>query len=385
MKVAFYAPMKSPEHSTPSGDRTIARLLRRSLEDQGFDTILLSDYRSRHWLQSPLMILQAIWNLAKAFLIVIRTKPDAFFTYHVYRKVPDLIGCTLSWLFSKPYFIYEAMYSEKNTDTLSGKINFHLTKWAITRAQAVFSYKSVDTENLLRVVPHQRLVLLPPAVDTNLFKPDSEQRLLFRQKYKIPQHHLVIACTAMLRADRKSEGVLFLIKTLAQIRHEYPIHFILCGGGDREKDVQRRLVELLPNQHTFLGAVSREQVAEALQASDLFTFPGIDEGFGMVYLEAQSCALPVLAFDNGGLRDAVGPGAGILSPLDDYEAWMFSLHKLCADTKLRQEMGEMAREYILRHHDQTAMAQRLANEIKIRTKNQVSNPGQLVTTTVESQ
>ena len=46
MKVAFYAPLKPPDHANPSGDRLIARLLLEALRRSGNQPLLLSLFRS---------------------------------------------------------------------------------------------------------------------------------------------------------------------------------------------------------------------------------------------------------------------------------------------------------------------------------------------------
>ena len=46
MKIAFYAPLKSPDHPVPSGDRQLARSLLRALNHAGHDTLIASHLRS---------------------------------------------------------------------------------------------------------------------------------------------------------------------------------------------------------------------------------------------------------------------------------------------------------------------------------------------------
>ncbi|MEO1733391.1 MAG: glycosyltransferase family 1 protein, partial [Pseudomonadota bacterium] len=43
--IAFYAPLKSPDHPTPSGDREMARNLRSMMTDDGMKARLVSDIR----------------------------------------------------------------------------------------------------------------------------------------------------------------------------------------------------------------------------------------------------------------------------------------------------------------------------------------------------
>ena len=96
MRVAFYAPMKSPTHRVPSGDRAVARLLIRALKQKGHDVFLASTLRAydgtgdhRHQLKL------AKRGAARAQSLIAEWRddpPDLWFTYHLYHKAPDWIG-----------------------------------------------------------------------------------------------------------------------------------------------------------------------------------------------------------------------------------------------------------------------------------------------------
>ena len=87
-------------------------------------------------------------------------------------------------------------------------------------------------------------------------------------------------------------------------------------------------------------------------ACDLFVFPGIRESLGLVFLEAQSCGLPVVAFNNAGVPDAVKDGVtGLLVPMDAVEPFADAIERLLSDSKLRRTMGEAAQSYVRRNYD----------------------------------
>ena len=46
MRIAYYAPLKSPDHPVPSGDRQMARMLKAALELAGYTVELASEFRS---------------------------------------------------------------------------------------------------------------------------------------------------------------------------------------------------------------------------------------------------------------------------------------------------------------------------------------------------
>ncbi len=72
----------------------------------------------------------------------------------------------------------------------------------------------------------------------------------------------------------------------------------------------------------------------------------------MVFLEAQSCGLPVVAFSNAGVPDAVQDGkTGILVPMYARERFVDAVKCLMVDKNLRQQMGLAAKSYVRQFHD----------------------------------
>ncbi len=87
-------------------------------------------------------------------------------------------------------------------------------------------------------------------------------------------------------------------------------------------------------------------------AGDIFAFPGIRETLGMVYLEAQACGLPVVAFDNGGIAEVVRSGiTGFLTPLFDQQAFTDAMARILDNAALRRQMGDAAVRHVRTSHD----------------------------------
>ena len=72
----------------------------------------------------------------------------------------------------------------------------------------------------------------------------------------------------------------------------------------------------------------------------------------MVFLEAQSCGLPVVAFDNAGVPEAVQDGiTGFLVPMYATKPFADAIERLLKDSELRRRMGRAARSYVRQKHD----------------------------------
>lgn len=98
-------------------------------------------------------------------------------------------------------------------------------------------------------------------------------------------------------------------------------------------------------QVRFTGQLSPEHVADEMTRARLFIWPGVNEAFGMVYLEAQAHGLPVVAQNRPGVRDVIGPTGALPEP-DDLAAFAQAI-----DTKLCAALAsDETRHYISQNH-----------------------------------
>ena len=113
MRIAFYAPLKSPAHATPSGDRRVAGLLMQALEHAGHRVELVSSHRTYDGdgdaRRQALLRGQGI-AIARRLVAQWRegphdARPDLWFTYHVYYKAPDWLGPVATAALGIPYVI----------------------------------------------------------------------------------------------------------------------------------------------------------------------------------------------------------------------------------------------------------------------------------------
>ncbi len=113
MQVAFYAPMKPPDHPVPSGDRRMARLLMRALAHAGHRVVLASRFRSWEGQGNPerqARLARLGASLADRQQRRYRAapadaRPGAWLTYHLYYKAPDWIGPRVAQALGIPYLV----------------------------------------------------------------------------------------------------------------------------------------------------------------------------------------------------------------------------------------------------------------------------------------
>jgi glycosyltransferase involved in cell wall biosynthesis len=93
-----------------------------------------------------------------------------------------------------------------------------------------------------------------------------------------------------------------------------------------------------------MGPVRGQLKRDMLAATDLFALPSRVDSFGIVYLEAWSCGLPVIGCHAGGVPDVIDDGQdGLLVDYGDVPALASAIGTLLADPERRRAMGQQGR------------------------------------------
>jgi phosphatidylinositol alpha 1,6-mannosyltransferase len=133
------------------------------------------------------------------------------------------------------------------------------------------------------------------------------------------------------------------LATLREIAHEPGVALTLIGGGNYQASVQHSLREAGGDPH-FIGHLLGDDLANAFAAADVFVFPGPEETFGQVVLEAMASGLPVIVTARGGPTTLVKDGEnGFICPVDDAAAFNDRVRCLRDDPARRLRMGQAAR------------------------------------------
>jgi glycosyltransferase involved in cell wall biosynthesis len=248
--------------------------------------------------------------------------------------------------------IFQGIYSTKRRKKWLTWPGFVLNRRALLAADHVFTNRKADLINLTRLLSEKKLTYVAPGILPEQFPFSAEARKQLRHEWDV-DGKIVVLTAAMFRPGVKSEGLSWVIRSCGELlRQNYPIQLVIAGEG-REGDRLRRLArDWLPGRARFLGQVPREEMYRFYSSGDLFVFPGIRESLGMVYLEAQCCGLPVVAFGDGGVPEVVAQDvSGYLVPSFDALRFSEAMVRLLSDADLRRQMGEAAGRYVRERHD----------------------------------
>jgi len=352
MRIAFYMSLKPPGHAKPSGDLIIGTELLDFLKRQGHTVTLVSKLRMAWVYLKPWMWPRILWEIIKIIGVLRKDPPHIWLTYHTYYKAPDLIGPVCARFLGIPYVIFQGIYSTKRRRRIKTWPGFILNRQALLSADIVFTNKERDEINLKRIVPENKLFYVKPGIDPGEFIFDKTARQALRSAWEVGDIPVVLTA-AMFRSGVKTQGLALVIESCGRLLRE-GLSFKLVIAGD---GANRGVIENLARQHApgavlFSGQVRRDDMHRFYSGGDLFVFPGVQEGLGMVYLEAQSCGLPVVAFNGWGAREAVVHAkTGLLSGPDDLQAFRRNIAFLIQNEEKRRKMGDAGRQHVRENHD----------------------------------
>jgi glycosyltransferase involved in cell wall biosynthesis len=361
MKIAFYAPLKPPDHPVTSGDRNVARALIAALRLAGHDVEVAARFRSYDRgdteRQARLRALGA--RLTERLLRRIEQigPPDLWFTYHLYHKAPDWVGPHVADRLSIPYVVAEASHAPKQA---RGRwaLGHEAAARALRRADLVLQPNPADSECVLPVLSApDRLVSLPPFLDTAPFRALKREtsRRQFAERLGLDSAEPWLLTVAMMREDQKLLSYRCLAAALPGIS-DLPWRLILAGTGLAEAEV-RSLFAPFGERIRWAGVLDRDDLLRLYKAADLYLWPAVKEAWGMAFLEAQAAGLPVVAGRSGGVPAVVADGeSGLLAPEGDAFAFATAIRQLLLDPERRVAMGEAAARRIVREHDIAAAA-----------------------------
>lgn len=141
----------------------------------------------------------------------------------------------------------------------------------------------------------------------------------------------------------KSKGIFTLLEMVPDIKGNFVVHIV--GDGPDLEEAKRRYIGSLGDKVVFHGRVAYEEFSRKI-TPDIFVFPTQRiEGFPMVLVESMFLGLPVVAFDMGGVPDAIEDGkTGYLVKAGNKKEFKEKLESLIASSEMRNSFGKAAKE-----------------------------------------
>ena len=150
-----------------------------------------------------------------------------------------------------------------------------------------------------------------------------DDRFFYKEKDESKEIFKFISIGNLIRTKRFD----LLITSFARaFKNNNFVKLEIVGDGCLRKELIHLVQELdIQSKVTFTGKVSRDDVANHLNSSNAFVLVSDHETFGVVYIEALACGLPIIATKNGGADDIVNNSNGLFINTNDMHALEESL------------------------------------------------------------
>ncbi len=230
-------------------------------------------------------------------------------------------------------------------DYLAAQRRWHrpLFNFLLKRSRPLITISQANAQRLQQLgLPAAHIIR--PGTHPHRFRPGTTDS-------KTKQLMLLTICRLVPR-----KGIDTVLHAMPHLLETFPtLHYQIGGQGpdlDRLQQIVARLG--IGSAVNFLGFISDENLPTVYQNADVFVMPvreekqqGSMEGFGIVYLEASACGLPVIGGKSGGAADAIQAGkTGILVDSQNSEAVAQAILHLLQNPDLRQEMGRQGRLWV---------------------------------------
>lgn len=224
----------------------------------------------------------------------------------------------------------------------SPSIHWKLKKYIYSRSSITLVVSSNWMLNRVKRSPLMKdfdCVKIPFGIDLKEFKLLSKS--LAKSKLGIPIDHKVIAFRASSLKKDKFKGVRYIHEALALLNSNAPLSIIIFEDGSD--------FDLYKNEYNIinLGWVDQKELVLALNATDVFIMPSIQESFGLMAIEAMACGSPVVTFDGTAIEEIVRDQVtGIVVPTKNSIALANAVTYLINNEIVRVKMGLSARKVV---------------------------------------
>lgn len=213
----------------------------------------------------------------------------------------------------------------------------------INSAEKITVVSSAMQQGISKLVPTIQLPVVAP-MGTDL------------QHFFIPNQQVERKPYQLLFVGRlvKAKGLEYLLQALPIILKNYPEVMVNIAGHGADLEAFKLMVKELDieQQVSFMGALSHSELVPQYQQASIAVFPFIQEGFGLVTVEAMGCECPVVVSDIPAIQDIIIDGeTGLLAESKNAEDFARQIMTLLASPEKAQLLAKHGRDYVVERFD----------------------------------
>ena len=194
--------------------------------------------------------------------------------------------------------------------------------------------QSTDTKNnALHFYGIKRPVdIIPLGIKKPIFQRRSRKELGYEKN-----ETLIVAIGRLVARKNLSETLI----VLAAVKKRHNFKFIIIGDGPARTSLEEQVSQLgLRDNVHFKGTISDEEKFQLLNIANLYISTAMHEGFGLVFLEAMECGLPIVCYNRGGQTDFLLNGeTGFVTEFGNQKAFVENVLSIISNPDMQANIG----------------------------------------------
>jgi glycosyltransferase involved in cell wall biosynthesis len=218
----------------------------------------------------------------------------------------------------------------------------------LNRADRVVAQSSDTRSNAIQYYNIQRAIdIIPLGIKKPLIKNGLRNNPAINPA--ISENDFVL-CTIGRLIKRKNLVELFEI--IATLQDRISLKLVIIGDGLERAGLMKAAENLeMQDKVIFAGAVDDATKFQYLKSADLYVSTALHEGFGLVFLEAMECGLPIICYNRGGQNDfLINEKTGYLVELHDKQGFAEKIEQLFSNPRLRSTIGTFCSSHIRNYY-----------------------------------
>lgn len=227
---------------------------------------------------------------------------------------------------------------------LGSQIHIAADKWMAERADHVMTVSQAARDYMINVdgIRRDDIEIVYLGFDFEKMSPDPATRRRVRNEFGFTDNDLVIGYVGNFA---KGKGHLQLVQAFTKIVEQIPNAKLFLVGRGMLDEIKVASANLSKDGIVFTGW--RTDVADCLNAMDIFVQPSLSEAFSQVLIEAMGVGLPVIATDVGGAAEVIDHGVnGILIEPNDIDSIADSVMQLYLDPVTRKKIAASGQQSV---------------------------------------
>ncbi|CAG5006524.1 D-inositol-3-phosphate glycosyltransferase [Dyadobacter sp. CECT 9275] len=307
-------------------------------------------------------LFQDFWALYQTIVLILKIKPQIV---HTHSPKAGIVGMLAAFLCRVPLKVHtvaglplmETTGAKRKLLNAVESLTYYCADWVLPNSNHLKNFiidnKLSGNSERLRVLGNGS----SNGINVNYFSVSEHLRQegqLFKESFGIATNSIILSFVGRL-ANYKGINELVEAFEVLQASHNN-LYLLLIGAHEELNPLKDSTKSSIQNNKSIIAVGHQQDVRKYLTISDIFVFPSYREGFPQALMQACAMEVPSIATHINGCNEIIiDKVTGILIEPKSIAKIVGACDFLIKNKALRHEMGQKARQHVIRHFEQQSL------------------------------